>query len=65
MATSRRTLQTCCQRSGAALEIPLRAALTGYTEGPELSALLKLLTARELGARLAKARARAADPVGD
>ncbi len=41
-------------RKGAALYMPLRAALTGRTHGPELGPLLKLLTSESVRRRLAR-----------
>lgn len=43
-------------RKGPALFMPLRAALTGVTHGPELAPLLALIPASEVQARLARAR---------
>lgn len=43
-------------KKGPALFMPLRAALTGFTHGPELAPLLALLPAAEVQARLAHAR---------
>ena len=43
-------------KKGPALFMPLRAALTGFTHGPELAPLLALLPAAEVEARLAHAR---------
>jgi glutamyl-tRNA synthetase len=43
-------------RNGPSLYMPLRAALTGETHGPELGPLLTLLTREEVQARLAAAR---------
>jgi glutamyl-tRNA synthetase len=42
-------------RKGPALFMPLRAALTGVTHGPELALLLKLIQAAEIRARLQRA----------
>ena len=47
-------------RKGPALFMPLRAALTGVTHGPELGPLLALIPADEAQARLAHARQLAA-----
>jgi glutamyl-tRNA synthetase len=47
-------------RKGPALFMPLRAALTGVTHGPELGQLLTLIPADETQARLARARQLAA-----
>jgi glutamyl/glutaminyl-tRNA synthetase len=44
-------------RKGPALYMPLRAALTGVTHGPELAPLLPLIPVDEIAARLARARA--------
>jgi glutamyl-tRNA synthetase len=43
-------------KKGPALFMPLRAALTGFTHGPELAPMLALLSAEEVQARLARAR---------
>lgn len=43
-------------RKGPALFMPLRAALTGVTHGPELGPLLTLISRDEIRARLEKAR---------
>lgn len=42
-------------RKGPALFMPLRAALTGVTHGPELASLLALIPSREIHARLDRA----------
>lgn len=47
-------------KKGPALFMPLRAALTGFTHGPELAPLLALLSPAEIQARLAHARSLAA-----
>ena len=47
-------------RKGPALYMPLRAALTGVTHGPELGPLLPLMTQAEIAARLSSARGLAA-----
>ena len=47
-------------RKGAALYMPLRAALTGRTHGPELAPLVALMGAERVTRRLAAAGARAA-----
>jgi glutamyl-tRNA synthetase len=47
-------------QKGAALFMPLRAALTGTTHGPELAPLAALMGPERLAARLAAAAARAA-----
>jgi glutamyl-tRNA synthetase len=43
-------------RKGPSLYMPLRAALTGMTHGPELAPLLVLIPAEEVRARLESAR---------
>lgn len=45
-----------CNRKGPALFMPLRAALTGFTHGPELGPLLTLIPPDEIRARLENAR---------
>jgi glutamyl-tRNA synthetase len=47
-------------RKGAALYMPLRAALTGRTHGPELAPLVALMGVERVAARIAEAGARAA-----
>jgi glutamyl-tRNA synthetase len=47
-------------RKGAALFMPLRAALTGSTHGPELAPLTDLMGAERVGERIRAAGARAA-----
>jgi glutamyl-tRNA synthetase len=47
-------------RKGAALFMPLRAALTGSTHGPELAPLIALMGAERVGERILAAGARAA-----
>jgi glutamyl-tRNA synthetase len=47
-------------RKGAALYMPLRAALTGRTHGPELAPLVALMGEERVAARIAAASARAA-----
>jgi glutamyl-tRNA synthetase len=47
-------------RKGANLYMPLRAALTGLTHGPELAPLVALMGAGRARRRLEDARARAA-----
>jgi glutamyl-tRNA synthetase len=47
-------------RKGAALFMPLRAALTGSTHGPELAPLTALMGAERVGERILAAGARAA-----
>jgi len=54
--TAMRALSEATGRSGPALYTPLRAALTGATEGPELAPLLSLIPASEVRARLEHAR---------
>jgi glutamyl-tRNA synthetase len=49
-------------RKGAALYMPLRAALTGSTHGPELAPLVALMGEARVAARLATAGARVAAP---
>ncbi|HEX7117087.1 MAG TPA: glutamate--tRNA ligase [Steroidobacter sp.] len=51
-----RELGQVTKRKGPSLFMPLRAALTGHTHGPELAALLALLPAEEIQARLRRAR---------
>ncbi len=43
-------------KKGPALFMPLRAALTGFTHGPELAPMLALLPVAEVQARLEHAR---------
>jgi glutamyl-tRNA synthetase len=43
-------------KKGPALFMPLRAALTGFTHGPELAPMLALLSVEEVQARLTRAR---------
>lgn len=43
-------------KKGPALFMPLRAALTGFTHGPELAPMLALLSPEEVQARLSRAR---------
>lgn len=43
-------------KKGPALFMPLRAALTGFTHGPELAPMLALLPVEEVQARLVRAR---------
>jgi glutamyl/glutaminyl-tRNA synthetase len=50
-------------KKGPALFMPLRAALTGFTHGPELAPMLALLSAEEVQARLARARAMSVESV--
>ena len=47
-------------RKGAALYMPLRAALTGHTHGPELAPLVALMGQERVAERIAAAGARAA-----
>jgi glutamyl/glutaminyl-tRNA synthetase len=47
-------------RKGPSLYMPLRAALTGETHGPELAPMLELISQDELKARLDRARRLAA-----
>lgn len=47
-------------RKGPALYMPIRAALTGATHGPELAPLLALIPVEEVRARLERARQQAA-----
>jgi glutamyl-tRNA synthetase len=47
-------------RKGAALYMPLRAALTGHTHGPELAPLVALMGSERVAERIAAAGARAA-----
>jgi glutamyl-tRNA synthetase len=51
-----RELGQATGRKGPALFMPLRAALTGFTHGPELDPLLTLLPTDEIHQRLAAAR---------
>jgi glutamyl/glutaminyl-tRNA synthetase len=44
-------------KKGPALFMPLRAALTGFTHGPELALMLAMLSAEEVQERLSRARA--------
>lgn len=55
-----RAIAEATGRKGARLFMPLRAALTGDTHGPELAPLVMLMGAGRVLARLASARARAA-----
>jgi glutamyl-tRNA synthetase len=43
-------------KKGPALFMPLRAALTGFTHGPELAPMLAMLSPEEVQARLTRAR---------
>ncbi len=47
-------IRTATGRKGAALYMPLRAALTGRAEGPELAPLLKAIPAGQVRERLAR-----------
>jgi glutamyl-tRNA synthetase len=55
-----RAVGSATGRKGAALYMPLRAALTGATHGPELASLVGLIGSRRVEARLAAAAAIAA-----
>ena len=55
-----RAVAAATGRKGAALYMPLRAALTGTTHGPELAPLVTLMGSERVAARLAAAGARAA-----
>jgi glutamyl-tRNA synthetase len=55
-----RAVGTATGRKGAALYMPLRAALTGVTHGPELAPLVGLIGGHRVEARLAAAAAIAA-----
>ena len=55
-----RAVAAATGRKGAALYMPLRAALTGSTHGPELAPLAALMGPERVAARLAAAEARAA-----
>ncbi len=55
-----RRLKAATGRKGRGLFLPLRLALTGRCDGPELARIWALLPAAEREARLARARARAA-----
>jgi glutamyl-tRNA synthetase len=50
-------------KKGPALFMPLRAALTGFTHGPEQAPMLALLAAEEVQVRLARARAMSVESV--
>lgn len=50
-----REVGAACGKKGPALFMPLRAALTGATHGPELAPLLALISRDELSKRLARA----------
>jgi glutamyl-tRNA synthetase len=51
-----REIGQATQRKGPGLYMPLRAALTGETHGPELAPLLPLIPAAEIAARLSQAQ---------
>jgi glutamyl-tRNA synthetase len=55
-----RTVGSTAGRKGAALYMPLRAALTGHTHGPELAPLVALMGRERVAERIAAAGARAA-----
>jgi len=55
-----RAVSAATGRKGAALFMPLRAALTGSTHGPELAPLAALMGAGRVGERILAAAARAA-----
>ena len=55
-----RAVGAATARKGAGLYMPLRAALTGTTHGPELAPLVALMGPERVAARLASAGARAA-----
>jgi glutamyl-tRNA synthetase len=55
-----RAVAAATAQKGAALYMPLRAALTGTTHGPELAPLVALMGPERVAARLAAAEARAA-----
>ncbi len=55
-----RAVAAATGQKGAALYMPLRAALTGTTHGPELAPLAALMGPERVAARLAAAEARAA-----
>jgi glutamyl-tRNA synthetase len=55
-----RSVGAATARKGAALYMPLRAALTGRTHGPELAPLVALMGADRVAERIAAAGARAA-----
>jgi len=55
-----RAVGTATARKGAALYMPLRAALTGRTHGPELAPLVTLMGSDRVVERIAAAGARAA-----
>jgi glutamyl-tRNA synthetase len=55
-----RAVGAATKRKGAALFMPLRAALTGRTHGPELAPLVALIGAERVGERISAAGRRAA-----
>jgi glutamyl-tRNA synthetase len=55
-----RAVGAATSRKGAALYMPLRAALTGHTHGPELAPLVALMGSERVVERIAAAGARAA-----
>jgi glutamyl-tRNA synthetase len=55
-----RAVGAATSRKGAALYMPLRAALTGHTHGPELAPLVALMGGERVAERIAAAGARAA-----
>jgi glutamyl-tRNA synthetase len=55
-----RAVGAATSRKGAALYMPLRAALTGHTHGPELAPLVALMGGERVAERIATAAARAA-----
>ena len=55
-----RAVAAATGQKGAALYMPLRAALTGTTHGPELAPLAALMGPERVAVRLAAAEARAA-----
>ena len=55
-----RAVGAATSRKGAALYMPLRAALTGHTHGPELAPLVVLMGSERVAERIAAAGARAA-----
>jgi len=55
-----RAVGAATSRKGAALYMPLRAALTGHTHGPELAPLVALMGQQRVAERIVAAGARAA-----
>jgi glutamyl-tRNA synthetase len=53
-------LGTATGKKGPALYMPLRAALTGVTHGPELAPILKMLWPEKVAARFEHAKQLAA-----